>query len=277
MISIITPSLNNSEWLKLCVASVADQAGAEVEHIVQDAGSTDGTLDWLLSDTRVSAFVEKDQGMYDAVNRGFRKSKGDILAYLNCDEQYLPGALSAVAAFFNENPGIDVVFSNTIVVDREGRYVCHRKAVEPLKYHTWVCHLAAFTCSTFIRRRVISDEQIFFDINWKDVGDAAWVLQLLERRIKFGVLDRFTSVFADAGGNMALQPRSLREKAKRAASAPFWARSLKPYWVLHHRLRRFVAGHYSQKPFVFESYDPGASMRSRHDVGQPTSIWRSRL
>ena len=82
--------------MKLCIASVADQ-GVELEHIVQDAESDDGTLDWLPQDRRVKAFVEKDQGMYDAVNRGLRRASGDILAYLNCDEQYLPGALAMVA------------------------------------------------------------------------------------------------------------------------------------------------------------------------------------
>ena len=90
--SIITPSFRNSNWLKLCIASVADQQGVTFEHIVQDSCSDDGTRDWLPQDRRVKAFIEKDQGMYDAVNRGFKRAQGDIVAYLNCDEQYLPGA-----------------------------------------------------------------------------------------------------------------------------------------------------------------------------------------
>jgi len=90
-ISIVTPSFRNSDWLKLCVASVADQAGVEVEHIVQDAQSDDGTQEWLARDRRVQAYIEKDLGMYDAINRGWRRATGEILAYLNCDEQYQPG------------------------------------------------------------------------------------------------------------------------------------------------------------------------------------------
>ena len=62
-ISIVTPSYRRSAWLKLCIASVADQQ-VGVEHIVQDAGSDDGALDWLPRDTRVKAFVGKDQGVY---------------------------------------------------------------------------------------------------------------------------------------------------------------------------------------------------------------------
>src|SRR4029450_671286 len=100
--SIITPSFNPSPWLPLCIASVADQ-GVDVEHIVQDAGSTDGTLDWLTRDTRGSAFIERDSGMYDGVNRGLRRAEGDILSYLNCDEQYLPGCLQTVESFFRSH------------------------------------------------------------------------------------------------------------------------------------------------------------------------------
>src|SRR5688572_24196636 len=94
--SIITPSFRSSKWLQLCIPSVGDQQGVSLEHIVQDAGSDDGTLDWLPTDQRVQAYVEKDAGMYDAVNRGLRRAQGDFLAYINCDEQYLPGALQAV-------------------------------------------------------------------------------------------------------------------------------------------------------------------------------------
>ena len=98
--SIITPSFRNSAWLKLCIASIADQSEVEFEHIVQDSCSDDDTKNWLPNETRVKAFIEKDSGMYDAVNRGFRRAQGDILAYLNCDEQYLPGALKMVGDFF---------------------------------------------------------------------------------------------------------------------------------------------------------------------------------
>src|SRR6267378_1605118 len=108
LFSIITPSYRNSEWLRLCLASVADQA-VELEHIVQDAGSDDGTLNWLCADRRVKAFVEADRGMYDAVNRGLRRARGEILAYLNCDEQYLPGALKGVWQFFQDHPEVEML------------------------------------------------------------------------------------------------------------------------------------------------------------------------
>src|SRR4051795_392313 len=114
--TIVTPSFRNSDWLKLCIPSVADQ-GVTHEHIVQDAGSDDGALEWLPQETRVRAFVEKDRGMYDAVNRGFRRGDGDVYAYLNCDEQYLPGALAAVERFFTDHPEADIAIADIVVTD----------------------------------------------------------------------------------------------------------------------------------------------------------------
>src|SRR3954467_9436411 len=136
--SIITPSFRNSSWLKLCVASVADQSGVTFEHIVQDSCSEDETKNWLPSDPRVKAFIEKDAGMYDAVNRGWRRATGEILAYLNCDEQYLPGALQAVHDFFQQHPQTDVLFADTLVLDKDGRFICCRKSLVPRKNVMWV-------------------------------------------------------------------------------------------------------------------------------------------
>ena len=152
--SIITPSFRNSNWLKLCIASVADQQGVEFEHIVQDSCSDDGTQNWLPHDSRVKAFIEKDSGMYDAVNRGYRRSTGDILAYLNCDEQYLPGALKTVHEFFEANPKVEVVLAGSIVTDGTGKYICHRHALAPHPQHIWF-RFSALTSSIFVRRRVI--------------------------------------------------------------------------------------------------------------------------
>ena len=108
--------------------SVADQ-GVELEHIVQDSVSDDGTMDWLPQDARVKAYIEKDRGMYDAVNRGMRKAKGEIIAYMNCDEQYLPGALKAVWEFFVKHPRVEVVFADTVVVNEDGSSTVFAKCI----------------------------------------------------------------------------------------------------------------------------------------------------
>ena len=269
--SIITPSYRNSAWLKLCVASVADQ-GIELEHIVQDAGSDDGTLDWLPQDRRVKAFVEKDQGMYDAVNRGLRRAGGDVLAYLNCDEQYLPGALTVVGRFFDEHPEVDVVFGDVVMVDGQGDYLYHRNMQTPLLHHTWTCHLSTLSCATFFRRRVVFDYGFLFDPRLRDVGDGEWMVRLLRRGTRMAALGQFTSVFTRTGANMSAGPNARRENRELFQSAPLWARKLRPLIILHHRLRRWLGGRYRQEPFSYSIYTQSSpDRRAGHEVNRPVS------
>src|SRR4030095_823813 len=229
-----------------------------VEHIVQDAGSTDGTLEWLRNDRRVIPFVERDGGMYEAVNRGLRRTQGEILAYLNCDEQYLPGCLQAVGAFFRDNPTVDVLFGAVVVVNSDLQYLFHRKMQVPLKYHTWVSHLPVATCATFFRRSILDDHGLFFDARLRDAGDAEWMLRLLKHRIRMAVLRQFTSAFTMTGENMGAKPNATREIRELRSSAPLLAKTFKPLPILHPRLRRLAGGIYVQRPFSYSIYTHGS-------------------
>jgi glycosyltransferase involved in cell wall biosynthesis len=267
--SIITPSFRSGAWLKLCIASVADQ-GVEVEHIVQDPGSDDGTLDWLPRDTRVKAFVEKDQGMYDAINRGLRRSRGDVLAWLNCDEQYLPGALRRVTAYFEEHPETEMLFGDVVMVNPQGQYLAHRKMQTPLKYHTWTCHLSTLSCAMFFRRRVVFDYDLWFDPARRDAGDGEWMVRALQRRVNMAALGEFTSVFTQTGANMSAGANALRENRQLRQSAPLWAQVLRPGWIAHHRVRRLFGGMYFQPPFGYDVYTQAQPERRSHfDVNRP--------
>ena len=251
--SIITPSFRQSALLKLCVASVADQ-GVEAEHIVQDAGSDDGTIEWLRRDARVKAFVEKDSGMYDAVNRGLRRASGEILAWLNCDEQYLSGALKSVGEFFDAHPDADILFGDVVMVNTSGNYLYHRKMQTPRLYHTWLCHLSTLSCAMFFRRRVVFERNQFLNPDWRLSGDAEWMLRLLRQNVRTAALGKFTSAFMQTGANLSAGEHARRENRTLAASAPAWARAATPIFILHHRLRRLLGGMYFQKPFSFEIY-----------------------
>ncbi len=270
--SIITPSFRSAQWLRLCIASVADQAGADFEHIVQDSCSDDGTAEWLPRDTRVRAFIEKDRGMYDAINRGFQRATGDILAWLNCDEQYLPGALAAVGECFERQPSVDVVFAHIVIVDAKGQYLYHRKVQTPLKYHTWTCHLSTLSCATFFRRRVVTDLGYTFDPKLRDVGDGEWILRMLRDGVRMAVLPQFTSVFALTGANMSVGANARREALELRATAPWWAQKLRPGIILHHRLRRWLGGMYRQEPFTYEIYTADRlEARRKFEVRHPVS------
>lgn len=248
--SIVTPSFRNSKWLKLCIASVTDQKGVTFEHIVQDSCSDDGTQDWLPYDSRVKAFIEKDKGMYDAVNRGFRRAQGDIVCYLNCDEQFLPGALKSVHDFFKQHPGTDAVFAHTLVVDSEGNYLCHRPSLLPRTHHIWV-RFPNLTCAIFLKRSCLEKLNLYFDTQWRDLGDVYWVMEMINRGVRRSVLNQFTSVFYDTGENMNLKPNAVREKQIKAQQTPGWIKRSWSLFVLLHRLRMIKSGAYSQNLSIF--------------------------
>lgn len=273
--SITTPSFRSSQWLRLCIASVADQEGVQFEHIVQDSCSDDGTQDWLPKDTRVKAFIEKDQGMYDAVNRGFKRSTGDILAYLNCDEQYLPGALKKVHDFFAAHPHVDVAFGDCLVVDSRGEYMCERRALTPQLLHTWTANNLSFlTAATFLRRHVFERHQLSFSTKFRDLGDKDWALRLVKSGLKMAVLPDFLSIFTDTGNNMNLGANAARERQQFHAATPLWARLSSPLGLLHFRLRRWQAGYYKCKPHDYAIYtfaDPNG--RKTFRVTNPTFRW----
>ena len=255
---------------------MADQQGVELEHIVQDSCSDDGTQDWLPRDRRVSAFIEKDGGMYDAVNRGYCRAQGDILAYLNCDEQYLPGALKTVHDFFEAHPEIEVALAGTIVTDGEGKYICHRHALVPHPHHIWF-RFPVLTSSVFIRRRVIHERGIFFDTRWRVVGDLHWVMALMKNKVPMKVMDGFQSAFTDTGDNLCLSPSAIHESKETLALPPGWVRALKSLWIAHHCLRRLAAGHFSLKPTSYSIYTlQSPEKRVQFDVPKPTGLWWTR-
>jgi glycosyltransferase involved in cell wall biosynthesis len=275
-VSIVTPSFRSSHWLKLCVASVADQSGVEVEHIVQDSQSDDGTQDWLPHDKRVKAFIEKDKGMYDAVNRGWKRANGDILAYLNCDEQYLPGGLQAVEQTFRANPSLDVVFADTLVLNNDGDLICCRKSLVPWKNTMWVFN-PVISSSIFVHRRVLDQHGLFFDTQWRDLGDKMWTIDFLKHGLNMAVLRRYTSAFTDTGENMNLKPNALREREVVNNMAPAWVKRMRWLLLQTHRVRSVFHGVYWEKPLSYSVYTlKSPDRRVTFNVQNPTGIWKTR-
>ena len=272
--SIVTPSFRNSQWLRLCIASVADQEGVEFEHIIQDSCSDDGTQDWLPKDSRVCAVIEEDKGMYDAVNRGFRRATGQVLAYLNCDEQFLPGALARVSGFFEAHPETDVVLTDTIVTDSAGSYICNRCSLTPRRTQMWV-RFPVLTCALFVRRRVVHELGIWLDTQWRDMGDWFWVMAMVRGGAQFQVLPELTSVFTDTGENMNLKPNALRERRRKWEMAPPWVKLCKYPMILLYRLRLAARGAHRLKPYDYSLYTQSSpNRRITHHVPRPTSFWK---
>jgi glycosyltransferase involved in cell wall biosynthesis len=241
LFSIITPSFRQLDWLGLCAASIADQ-GVDFEHLVQDAGSV-GVEDWMKSHPGVKVTVEPDNGMYDAINRGLKRARGEICAYLNCDEQYLPGTLRKVGDYFNQHPEVDVVFGDAILADAELRPLAYRRAVTPLRWHTLLRPLGVLTCSTFFRRKVV-DDGVLFDPSWKIMGDKAWIFQLLDRGYPTAVVPEPLAVFAFTGANLSHLQAGLEERRRWERDFSPGFRLLRPLAHLHHIWRKWQAGAY---------------------------------
>ena len=120
--SIVTPVLNQSEFVEATIQSVLQQRYPLLEYMVIDGGSKDGTQEVVSKYTDQLAYFEsaKDSGQADAINKGFRRATGDIYAWINADDLLLPGTLALVAGFFDENPLVDVVYGNRVVIDERG-------------------------------------------------------------------------------------------------------------------------------------------------------------
>lgn len=122
-ISIVTPSYNQAPYIGWTVRSVLLQRYPNLEYIVMDGGSNDGTMDVLQPYAHRLAHLvsERDKGQADAIHKGFARSSGDIMAYLNSDDMLAPGALHFVSDFFARHPEIDVVYSHRVTVDGDNR------------------------------------------------------------------------------------------------------------------------------------------------------------
>ncbi|MCU0371259.1 MAG: glycosyltransferase, partial [Bacteroidales bacterium] len=157
-ISIITPSYNQANFLKETVQSILSQdIDIELEHIVVDGGSTDGSVEYLRSvGDKIRWVSEPDHGQADAVNKGIRMATGDIIGWLNSDDLYLPGTLQAVAGHFRSNPDCRWVYGRCRIIDSSGK--------ERWKWITRYknARLKRFSIDKLFRENFISQPAVFF-------------------------------------------------------------------------------------------------------------------
>ncbi len=156
LVSIVTPSFNMGRFLEETIKSVLDQDYTRIEYLVMDAASVDGTLEILRRyEARLRFVSEPDGGQADAINRGFERTSGQIFAFLNADDTYLPGAVSAAVAAFAEHPEAAVVYGDAWHVREDGSHIAPYP-VEPfntknLARRCFICQPAAF-----IRREALA-------------------------------------------------------------------------------------------------------------------------
>jgi glycosyltransferase involved in cell wall biosynthesis len=260
--SIVTPSFRQLPWLKRCVRSVADQ-GVDVEHIVQDAGTGPTLESWACAQPTVQLFVEPDEGMYQALNRGLARATGDICAWLNCDEQYLPGTLKRVERAFAENPGADLIAGDFLVLDPSAQLLAFRKITPLRRAMILTDHLYAFTCAIFFRRHVFG-EGMRFDESVRTIADGDWIARALARGHHFAYVREYLSAFTFTGENQSAQQSARMETAHAQSRLPLWMRAAGPALRGVRRVEKLLAGAYRSGPIEYDVYASESDEQRTH-------------
>jgi glycosyltransferase involved in cell wall biosynthesis len=276
LFSIITPSYKQLDWLRLAIASLRDQVEGScvdaskgeraspklsVEHIIQDAGSP-GIEDFarevgatfyregvLVSESSspssnysLTIHSERDEGMYDAINRGLAKSTGEICAWLNSDEQYLEGTIEKVADFFHKDPHLDVLLGDAILVDAQVQPICYRRIMVPSIWHIRMHHLHSLSCAMFFRRRALPPQ--FLDSSWRIIGDLILMDDFITSKRKIRAISLPLSVYAFTGENLSANRNHGEHKRWLEMQGRRYPKVLKRMVSIVHYIRRLWHGSY---------------------------------
>jgi glycosyltransferase involved in cell wall biosynthesis len=161
LVSIITPSFNQARYIEATIQSVLSQDYPHIEYLIVDGGSKDGTVEIIKKyESKLAWWVsEKDKGQTDAINKGFARAKGEILAWINSDDTYEPGAVSAAVKVMQEHSEVGMVYGDCNFINESGR-VIGKFASAQTNYH-------------LLRQGYvhIPQQTMFFRANlWKQVG-----------------------------------------------------------------------------------------------------------
>ena len=173
VISVITPSFNQAQYIEATIQSVLAQNYPNTESLIIDGCSTDNTLSILQKyRTHVRWVSEPDHGQAEAINKGFKQANGEILAWLNSDDIYLPGTLHHVARHFAQHPATDVVYGDYYFIDERGRTIMRRREI-PFDYRILLYGLDYISQPTvFFRRSLLEqfgdlDETLNYGLDWE--------------------------------------------------------------------------------------------------------------
>lgn len=192
--AIVTPHFKQEHFLKVTIESVLSQDYPNLAYCVQDAGSGEETRALLESYSgKLVWYSKSDSGQAQAINRGFQRVSGDLMAYLNSDDMLLPGTLAYVARAFQSNPEIDLVYGHRIYIDAQGMEI-GRAVLPPHDPETlkWMDYIPQETL--FWRRRVWDaigpmDESFRFALDWDFIARA------MQAGFRFKRLPRYLGCF----------------------------------------------------------------------------------
>lgn len=209
LVSIVTPSFNQGMFIEETIKSVLSQDYPNIEYIVVDGGSTDNTVEILKKyETRLRWSSEKDRGQSDAINKGFAMSKGEILAWLNSDDTFLPGVVKKMVEAFDSRPDAGMVYAGGYYTDEKGN-ILDKHPPEPFDREKLASSGFVFQPSTFFRR------EVFFEAGGLDESlhytmDHDLWLRICERH-KVAHIEEFLSTYRIHGESKTMADRNRLE------------------------------------------------------------------
>lgn len=172
LVSIVTPSYNQGAFIKETIESVLGQSYSNIEYIVMDGASTDDTVDILKSyDNKITWVSERDEGQADAVNKGIRRAKGEIIGWLNSDDTYFPQTVEKVVEYFCAHPDTDMVYGEAYYTDKDGniteRYLTEKFSRKRLAEQCIICQPAAFFTREIVEKVGLLEKKYHLSMDYE--------------------------------------------------------------------------------------------------------------
>ncbi|HKI97599.1 MAG TPA: glycosyltransferase family 2 protein [bacterium] len=242
-ISVITPTLNRAHMLSDALASVAGQTLTPLEYIVMDGGSTDGTAEllasWQARGMPLDVLSEPDGGLYDAINKGIRRSRGDVICLLNSDDRLPPMALAEVAAAFAAHPEADCVCGRVLVEPdaSAGRaVVLGTPAMQRLRAEDVISGIV-LTNGRFFRRHVFEHAAGYFDPAYPVLADRAFMARVWLAGVRTVPIEGVVYHYRAHAGSLTFSGRAsagrLQDAIALAARELQAARTPREAWLYH--------------------------------------------
>lgn len=234
LVTIITPSFNQGQFIEDCITSIKNQSYANIEHIIVDACSTDNTgeiLEKYRGSYNVKIIIEPDNGPAEALNKGFNIAKGDILCWLNSDDYYIDQqVIATVVSYFEEFENLDIVTGCGYQVDKNKNFITpilsHKKlSYKRMKYADYILQPATFWKS---RVHVRLDQSLQFTFDW------VMFLQMFMNGAAVLVSDDFFSAYRMYDTNRtACDTAARKQEVANVIKNNFGVFSFQYFWAQH--------------------------------------------
>ncbi len=224
-ISVVTPSLDQGQYIEDAIVSVLDQQYPDFEHIVIDGGSTDQTLQILRRYPHLQWVSEPDSGQTTALNKGIRLATGAVVASLNADDLYRPRAFQAVAAAFRADPTIAVLAGGCEMIDKDCRLLRRFRArldrfEDLLRYWQWGHSFCIAHPAVFLRRSLFEQVGLFNEAYDLAMDYEMWLRVAAE--YPFTISPHWLAACRQTGQTKTQRNRHRMDLEQFRASRAFW-------------------------------------------------------